>query len=405
LDIQALQAKLAAQEARLNDLQAKIGGGSGGTAANVTSIRKNAKVTIGGTVNTRYFFHTGKYKTYNNDGTVATSNNYKLGDFKVSDANINFKIDVNDYFDAFVRANLQDGTNPRRSGYQNAQFAWIRWKNLCNSGFGIVIGRDALVFGAGGQSGYDENQGYAGNGTKLQDDINKYVNSAWKTGYDHNRTTQITPYWESQDGKIKAEISFFQNIEAPGGGSDEASAGEFRSFNYGLGTMSGRLTVKPIEGLRLVASFMNRYSSHAEWDITNYWYNTAGNNTRNNTAANFGFDYTPACFTRLKIFAQWTHDWNAGWIDNAKADATNFGFNFKLTEQLTFITQGEYLRWKGGTAKVSGWAVWPGFRYVLPYGVNFEVAYRYERLTRKESGIKAAKGNMSTIYGQVGFNF
>ncbi len=49
MDIRALQAKLAAQEARLNDLQAKMGsGGAAATPANITSIRKNAKVTIGG---------------------------------------------------------------------------------------------------------------------------------------------------------------------------------------------------------------------------------------------------------------------------------------------------------------------------------------------------------------------
>ncbi|MDR1535362.1 MAG: hypothetical protein LBU64_09740, partial [Planctomycetota bacterium] len=49
LDIQALQAKLAAQEARLNDLQAKIGGGKADAPASVLSARKNATLRIGGT--------------------------------------------------------------------------------------------------------------------------------------------------------------------------------------------------------------------------------------------------------------------------------------------------------------------------------------------------------------------
>jgi hypothetical protein len=353
--------------------------------------------------------------------TGETTTDFKHGDLKVSDANINFKIDVNDYFDAFVRINLLDGsrTDNGRGGINNAQFAWIRWKNLCNSGFGIVIGRDSLVFGAGGQSGFAEGQGYAGKDGFLIGKLKSATGGQFlglvsteygmRTGYDYNRTTQITPYWESQDGKIKAEVSFFHNIEVADGGNFNKD-GYHRSFNYGLGTMSGRLTVKPIEGLRLVASVMNRYSNGIDRSGTYYNYNvgptgSTSKDARNSTAANFGFDYTPSCFSRLKLFAQWTHDWNAGWFDDAKADVTNFGFNFKLTEQLTFITQGEYLKAKAADGKISGWAVYPGFRYVLPYGVNFELAYRYERLTAKYAGVKMAKGSMSTVYGQIGFDF
>jgi hypothetical protein len=423
LDIQALQAKLAAQEARLNDLQAKIGGGSGGSAANVTSIRKNAKVTIGGTVNTRYFFHTGKIETIT--GGVATkTRDFKLGDFKVSDANINFKIDVNDYFDAFVRINLMDGargvsasSTDGRVGISNAQFAWIRWKNLCNTGFGVVVGRDWFIFGAGNQSGLI-GSGYVGANDYL---IGKLAGpfadfpvnaSSYRTGYDFNRTTQITPYWESQDGKIKAEVSFFQNIETPGGGSLDTGntlLNERRSFNYGLGTMSARLTVKPIEGLRLVGSVVNRYANNDDFvGAPSTYYNypvDVTTDTRNSTAVNFGFDYTPACFNRLTVFSQWTHDWNAGWYDDVRADAIDFGFGFKLNEQLKLIAKGEYLNVRGEDGKVYGWAAYPAIQYTLPYGVKFELGYRYERLTLKEDGVKTGKGTMSTVYGHLGFDF
>jgi hypothetical protein len=210
LDIQALQAKLAAQEARLNDLQAKIGGGSGGSAANVTSIRKNAKVTIGGQVNTRYFFHSGSVKNAAGEKTVEL----KAADLKVSDAKINFSIAVNDYFDAFVRINLQDGG--QRGNISTAQYAWIRWKNLCNSGFGVLVGRADLAFGSGDQAGM-VSEGFVKHNDFLfgTSQLMNEFSGGWianRIVWDQSRTTQITPSGKAQTASSKRKFHFFMII-------------------------------------------------------------------------------------------------------------------------------------------------------------------------------------------------
>lgn len=62
IDIQAIQAKLAAQEARLNDMEAK--NEKPATAPEgVTSLRKNATVTIGGEVTASYDHVRGKVES------------------------------------------------------------------------------------------------------------------------------------------------------------------------------------------------------------------------------------------------------------------------------------------------------------------------------------------------------
>jgi hypothetical protein len=438
LDIQALQAKLAAQEARLNDLQAKIGGGSGGSAANVTSIRKNAKVTIGGEVNTRYFFHSGSVKDAAGEKIVEL----KASDLKNSDAKLNFSIAVNDYFDAFVRINLLDGgRGGQTTDISTAQYAWVRWKNLCNSGFGVVVGRDNLVFGSGDQAGmvsegFVKHQDFLlGTGDSL---FNRFSGSwiANRITWDQSRTTQVTPYWESPNGKFKAEISFFQDYSQFDGGryfvGSNTGADLIRSENYGLGSMSGRVRVTPIEGLNIYASAINRYrNNRAATSIIETLSNkdpkpptsASLTATRNNSAVNAGFDYKPCALPRLHVFAEWTHNWNVNWHNESRLDYISGGFTFGLTEQLKFALQGDYLWGKrGGLAgasadelesdKFRGWAIYPAIRYTLPYGVNFELGYRYEQVkNRRKTTLDpnnrpvGDKATLSTVYAQVGFNF
>jgi hypothetical protein len=475
LDIQALQAKLAAQEARLNDLQAKIGGGSGGTAANVTSLNKNARVTIGGTVATRYIYHSGSVKAYDDvadDGSLIKAKSYKAADLKVSDAVLRFNVGVNDYFDAFLQLNfgddvrrggvLNNGGNQLRdvadgnAGIHVVQNAWVRWKNLCNSGFGIKIGRDALVFGAGNQAGLQQWGWIGGNGyyddygngafgrnisTAGLGNIHSSMFLTRSTGINESRTTQITPYWEGLDGKVKLEVSLFQYRQTFDGGRYGTSGGataahtydsyNIRSINYGLGSASTRLTVAPIEGLKLSASAINYYAKEglgwnnfATLSGNSYQYFDANsvphavNYANSITAVNLGFDYKLACLPRLRLFGQWTHGWNEAHVKDRDSDVVSLGFAYNITEQLKFITQGEYLSVRDGVNyyldggnitrerfKTKGWAIYPAIVYSLPYGVNFEVGYRYEQVKTKDEGETVAKGKMHTVYGQVGFSF
>jgi len=449
LDVQALQAKLAAQEARLNDLQAKIGSASvqSGAASGVTSIRKNAKVTIGGQVNTRYFLYSGKIE---DAGVTLPNGKINKADFKVSDAKINFKIDVNDYFDAFVRINLQNGGRSSgqwgsgNDGVSTAQYAWIRWKNLCNTGFGVLVGRNDLVYGPGSQSGmiesgWSHNNAFLGDtpflsyfsptldnsffapgntplGPNIVDDVfNGRINS------DHSRTTQITPYWEGLDGRLKIEASFFQDWDYFGIESYNDNGTVKNARNYGTG-FSTRVKYAPISGLNLYASFMNRFDPYN--DVATRTANATTWSIRHNDKSstqglNLGFDYTPACFTRLKVYGQWNHTWKAGFSggdltmgNNAVAnditlfnpsttvDIYTLGFAYGLTEQLKFALTGDYLRAKKDDVRLKGWAIYPALRYTLPYGVNFEVGYQYSQF--KVADLKA---KLNTLYGHIGFDF
>lgn len=440
MDIQALQAKLQAQEARLNDLQAKMNSSAGAAEADsVLSIRKNAIVKIGGQLNTRYYYGNGEIKS-NVGGDMVKTKSLNWADFRISDAKINFAVQVNDYFDAFFQVNMGDGprmggsnsTGPGGSstGISTAQRAWVRWKNVCNTGFGLLVGRGDLVFGAGNQGGMVLT-GWAGGNDMF---LNGWASAIGETGgwsgatahqgWDVSRTTQVTPYWEGMGGKLKIEASVFQAQDFYDGGrwnSDGSANGGWgwNSVNNGLGSVSGRITAKPIEGLTLVASAINRKASDA-YLLSNLVANrTYGDLASNNTAVNFGITWTPCFFPRLDVFGQYIHGWNEGWFKDLSSDTVNFGFGIRLTEQLKFVAQADYIRLKRGTdaaftaqdgymsgAKTTGWAFYPALRYTLPYGVNIEAGYRYETLNWKDgAGAKQQEGKLHTVYGQLGFDF
>ncbi|MCD8138811.1 MAG: hypothetical protein LUE17_03365, partial [Planctomycetaceae bacterium] len=460
MDVRALQAKLAAQEARLNDLQAKMYGAAcdeGTVADGITSLRKNAVVTIGGELNTRYFYRKGEIKSQysrnpaskygegqRTDGREKVMDN-KRGDMKISDAKLEAKIDVNEYFDAYLKMDLQDLDKGSVSGI--AENYWVRWKNVCNTGFGLLVGRDDLKFcgvtpyGAIGSfvknydGGGDVLDGFGTLYDSIGDDNNAFQGGEGMfahgnmvpahTIWDHSRVTQFNPYWETQDGSFRAEMSLIQAIDTINGNQDSRISDDgrrYRSVNYGFGSGTLRLTWKPVEGLNLVASAMNLHAKNGagrwtSWRRGTNWEADGApllfNGQRaatddNNTSVNFAFEYRPCFFNRLNIWATYTHGWNEAWIKDMDSDVLSYGFGFDITEQLTFFAQGDYMKVKNDQAqiwhKATGWAGYAGLIYTLPYGVNLEAGYRHEQFTYKErAGNKHTQAKDDTIYAHLAF--
>ncbi len=455
MDVRALQAKLAAQEARLNDLQAKMYGTGCETqnvAEGLTSLRKNAVVTIGGTVNTRYFSRNGKVDSrYAEDAlgnyviadgreTVAKANGSGM---RLADAKLEFKIDVNDYFDAYLKVDLQDMGGSRAG---TAEKYWVRWKNLCNSGFGILVGRDGVKYGSGlGAALVDDwNLNYSTGGDIPWNEALSSILARFggaeaasfgggmtprHTHYDYDSTVQINPYWETQDGSFKAEVSVFSALDTNNSDTNirsyEGANGVLRSksINMGFESYTGRLTWKPVEGLTLTGSVMSLYAKHGD----GYWgVNDDGaldyigrdfEVAARNTAANFGVEYIPCFFDKLRVWAQYSHGWNDFWVKGHDSNEVNAGLEFAFTDQFSVYVQGDYLSTKNDQADVfhksAGWAGNIGIKYVLPYGVNFEAGWRHEQVKYKSriadgaiaAGEKHTKVKTDTIYAHLGFNF
>ena len=448
MDVRALQAKLAAQEARLNDLQAKMystGCEEGTVADGITTLRKNATITLGGTVNTRYFYRSGSIKNLQG-GKFVTTHKAKGGDLFIADAKLEGKIDVNDNFDAYFKFNLQ-GDDGRH--YGNAEQYWIRWKNICNSGFGVLVGRDDLKYGMGPSVGvldswsgtdntntYNDMFGHFEPGNPILHDPNSHYNPIpTHTAWDYSAVNQITPYWENCDGSFKAELSFFQSLEednnawlGSNGGSNGPTFKYRKSQNDGIGSMSGRITWQPIEGLTLVASAINKHDKYAKNTFAAGapgWISGNGKaGAKNNFAASLGVEYTPSFLCdRLTTWAYYQHGWNEGWIDDVDSDLVNAGFKINFTDQFYGFAQGDYLyikdkHNKGANAtninpfySATGYAGYLGLGYILPYGANFEVGYRHEKMDYKfdvagnGKAIKVKKYKADVIYAHLGFNF
>ncbi len=457
----AQEARMAEQDARMNDLQAKVASGmglgraseEGNTADNVLSLRKNAKVTVGGLMTTKFQYTGGKIDSVYDD---AGQNTLPMGkraevrgsDLAITDAEVHLQVDVNDHFDAFINIDLQNNA----SDYYMAKQYYVRWKNICDTGFGLKVGRDALVFGdegfgylasyaASGGDGLSETpsefQRHSGFYAPAFDDDGNFTNALaangslipLHNGWDVSGVTQITPYWEGLDGKLKLELSLMQNIyeDTPYANWTESGAyyvrnsndmSKVRSRNYGFGTASFRATYEPIENLKFTASVANYRSNGSSgpdgagsltgYELDNYM-------SKNNSVFGLAASYRPACFDKLFVWAQYIHGNNVYFYRGMKSDVVNFGFAYDLTERMTFFAQGDYLRtsydYKGGDfAGVNNqvgkaWSFYTGLQYSFDYGVSLELGWKHEKIWYKQNGSTIVKGKGDSLYALLGFEF
>lgn len=454
-----MQTQMTSQAEQLNDMNAKmrsLADKSGGSPQNVVSMRKNAKVTIGGTLTTRYNYRDGEVRSSlvlgkdpvtgddaylkRSDGKRRHVEDYKSGDLRIKDAKVAIKIDINEHIDGYIRLDLQDMGRANVSGI--GQYYWLRWKNIRNSGFGVLIGRDALKFGdnstigviaSWNKSAYDSatheyspsayrnHDGTKGNGMFALDNL-----MPMHTTFDFTRTTQINPYWESSDGKWKVDVSIIQAIDRLSGltgakgwvyDHGDHNLTKYRSINYGIGSATARVVWKPIEGAKIIASAMNLYAQ----DRKNWVWGPEGRRdpgskgygvetTSNNSAVNLAVQYRPAFLKKLNIWGQWTHGWNEAWVDGMDSDSLNFGASYDFTSRLTYFAQGDYLYVKNPQSeywhKATGWAFYTGVVYTLPHGLELEGGWRHEQINYKDrADDRHTVFKADTIYAHLKLRF
>ncbi|GEM_PF-1080715 len=487
IDVKSLQEKIARQEALMGRLEEQVRNGHGSAAANasvqdcaesVVSLNKNATVNIGGFVYNKYEYANGKIDSiYHNGQDASQGTTDSIGrsrraeinqsDMRISHARLTMKVDVNEHVDGMVHIDLQ-GSNDNRS--DNCHRYWLRWKNICNSGFGIKVGRDDLIFGANYATGEYATAAKSGEGALRDFQWGTYKNNITNSSrlgmgnsgimpahnfWDNTRITQIAPYWEGMDGKLKIEASFFQHLSNNGGQGGRISNGratqsqiyldghDYESRNYGFGSMSARVNFAPMEGLKLSASVMNFHDKNKDSDA--HFTGTAQNPTglvastpswknqqaKNNTAVDFAVSYTPSFLNRLNVWAEYNHGWNVFNRKDVDAHTLSYGMSWKLTDKLKFFAQGDYISTTdklqevgqvfANDDKATYWAAYTGLRFAFPYGVVLEGGWKHEQTTWKQnvglnnsSGLATdrvatrqttLKGKTDMLYVHLGFTF
>ncbi len=445
VDIQRLQerlaaqdARMAAQDARMNDLQAKIAGGiygSGGesSADNIISLQKNAKVTIGGLATTKYTYTGGSVSSvYMEDdagdiidaGSRGTRVRSKAGSLALSDAELYVGIDVNEHFDAYLSIDLQNDARD----YFIAQSYYVRWKDICNTGFGLKIGRDSLVFG---EEGIGELGSYAaGGGDGLSELGHRFDMFAgydgivpMHNGWDIDGVVQINPYWEGLDGKLKLELSFMSSMydDSPHMDWDGVyyhrvnrdGVYKTRTRDYGIGSMSMRATYEPIENLKFTFGVVNYHNNgRDDYDVNgdpDYSYAPDTGYSKNNTAFALAAGWRPAFMERFYFWGQWIHGNNVYNYSGMRSDAINYGASFDISDRLTVFAQGDYLRTRhkfgGINNKATAWAFYTGLQYNWGHGVSLEAGWKHESIRYREGGRTTAKARGNTVYALAGFEF
>ena len=165
LDIQAIIGRLERQDARIRDIEAKNAfmaeGGYGEAVPGMTSLPKNAVVTLGVLVTTGYYFGDVSHSEPDfGSMNLRKARSHKDGSLTVSDAELHFNIQVSEHFDAFLKLDLHNAYDDEYYGMAEAY--WVRWKNVADTGLGVKVGRDELVLGTerhGYLDGWMEGQG------------------------------------------------------------------------------------------------------------------------------------------------------------------------------------------------------------------------------------------------------
>lgn len=451
----AQDARMANQDARMRDLEAKMISSqvpADAALEGMTSLRKNATVTIGGFASPSYVGHNYKIKSERgNDGFRATDGyrkraDAKTGSYETVEAEFHAAFSIGENIDGWIALDVNGGSGA--DGWWVAKEYWVRWKNICDSGFGIKVGRDTAAFG-GIAYGYMDSYATLGDGVSwlgnglFGANPNVLGDAAIMTNGEmlglgseplHNYwlmkgVTQVTPYWESKDGKFMWEVSFIQDIDVPGwnggGGlsngrnpytshtSDRNGVSRFRSTNYGISSMSTRITWKPIEGLQIIGGFMNL---HKNGFADGYGFGLADVELgKNNASTYLGFDWRPCFLPKLNIWGQWVHGWNVANIEDLDSDAFNLGVAWSFTDKFTMFVQGDYLRSRyKGTGQYTGtkydnkgtaWVSYVGAQYDFGNGLALEAGWRHEEIKYKERGHRVTKVDGDMYYASLLLSF
>jgi hypothetical protein len=234
------------------------------------------------------------------------------------------------------------------------------------------------------------------------------------------------PYWEGLDGKLRVEASLIQNVGANdsrtgyynANANNPNTAPYYRVSDDGLGSFTGRVIYKPIEGLKLSASVLNFYNRAVGQlnDDPNWQYPYAPTNekrmNKNNTAVDLAASWRPAFLcSKLMLWTEWVHSFNAAHYDNLDSDGLNFGFSYDFTDKVTFFAQGDMLYtnfdkdWTNHF-KSNIWAFYTGLQYKFAYGVLLELGWKHEWVKYKDNTASTLlKAHGDTVYGHVGFTF
>ncbi len=455
MDIRALQAKLAAQEARLNDLQAKMGsGGAAATPANITSIRKNAKVTIGGNIATRYHYASGEIERDENVLSAAVAPaalfsadaNRKEGSFYIDGVGLEVAVNVSENVDAFIKLNLHDQGDDFNNVSNLAEVAWVRWKNIANTGWGVLVGRDSLKFMSGPPIGLrsqwnrdqgSDNIGIPGWATGT-DNVNIpsyegfFTDGSWvpsHLGGTQGRTTQINAFWTNACKTLTLDFSVFQSLERKDGMATNVGPRPERTertINYGLGTGAFRAVWTPVEDWKFTFGAINLHANGDDWAAYrnrsgNVDWGKPGTNgasaanafAKDNSAFNLGFEWNPTflCNNNLTIWGNVVQEFNAGWTDGLDNTSTSFGVVYAFTDKLKAYVEGSYMYAKNSKAgqnwyKADGWRGAIGAQYNFGSGFVFDVEYLHTNFDyENRAGQKHTEVTGDKFVANLGFSF
>ncbi|MHC4870917.1 MAG: hypothetical protein ACYTFY_03645 [Planctomycetota bacterium] len=446
-------AEMADLQARIATLEAKLmAPAGGGDAESLTSLKKKGAVKIGGDVEIDLIF-TSRDEANNSTDSINRSR------YASSDADLNIRVDAGTDTYLFIKLDLDDtGTDGDLT--EEIQFVW---ENVRGSNWKVILGKDEVPFGQDKDmliaDPYVHGQGSAGG--VIVDGGEAFADTSAPTGKTAtNNADSEEGFHESQVimgnwiGEVDnrwgvsatykykelgtLEVSAFQNLD---------DMHEDRSEDTGLQSWATRLTVKPIEGLKITGSFINQHINSMDekaehmadaattTDGTASLGRVAGlgeladtrlraiaadhiaegqisQNTLNNfnatgpsvdddqMATSLAFDYVTKD-EKWNFYGEWIYTWHAAHYEELSAQVVSVGAVYSLTPKIDLVAQGDMALLDNAVFQALGitfeeniYHAAIGARYTCDNGIVFVAEYGHEWYKTTLEGWDDGEGDM-----------
>lgn len=344
----------------------------------LSSMKKNACITIGGEVDIPLFYTN---RDAMGNGDVDYDNTYFSGEaalyidaIATADSKLRIKLDLEDGFNGADNDDLLEEV-------------YFQWNNVACTGLGIAIGKKEVSFGQDKTIGYFTGLAH-GRAELFRGPADKYTgnffnetaatagNSLGLPGEVDNQFQVEVSYAFADIAKVSATL--FQNSANEGWTRSVGNAGfvdmagdKSRDMGFRSWALKGEVT--PFEGLNINASFINLYDR-----IGKYYQGAKSSSQALSIGASYKFNSID-----LELFGEYLHGWNWNHVDDRDTDTISLGAIWGVTDRIDLGLMGEWAQIEGDAWNLGKdqdyWSIYATVYYNMTANMRIGLEFLWQR--------------------------
>ncbi len=340
-EIEEMKKKMAEMNQEMQEMRRSMDAeramAGGGAPEALMGKAKKGTIKIGGDVQTGYSWQAVEDRHGREDPGFASKARSHDSGWRNNGMSLKFNIYFTDDVSGYIKLDLDDN-GMDADGYGGndiVEEAWAKWKNICNTGVDLKVGKMEVPYGmdeAGGSHGTD-GFSHGGGGTDLWSNIHSGIHAIGEE--DNQYGAQLSYGWKDL---LKFDFAVFSDAHG--------TAWDGQANDSGFESMCGTITYTPIEGLHLETGAI-RLEDRSEGQ--QFAYNADANvNSPSGTGTPVGYGQNATSVAYewsvggkykfkpipMMIHAEYLRTWNPGNLKGAVANTITAGIDYDITEKL-----------------------------------------------------------------------